>query len=346
MPPKKNSMSAAAIEELIAQHSIDDALATYDANRNSRNGNGDGDGSHDSRSSGRRMSHTTRGCTYKEFLNYQPLNFKGTEGAVGLAHWFEKMESVFHISNGTVECQVKYATCTLLGGALTWLNSHIRTVGHDAAYEMPWMTLIKMMTENYYPRSEIKKLEIELWNLKVLSTDVVSYTQRFQELALLCARMLPEESERVKKYIGGLPDSIQGNVMSARPKTLQEAIKLAKYLMDQKVHTYAERQADNKRRFENNPGDNQVHNRLPRGKMWLGLTILGLVKIKCMLELYHCATSAIFTTMGCALQSARTVKELVMWPETVGVLLLLTIKEPLLALYVGIKGTTVVNARN
>ncbi|GKF41926.1 hypothetical protein Tco_0125268, partial [Tanacetum coccineum] len=53
-------------------------------------------------------------CTYKEFLNYQPLNFKDTEGAVGLAHWFEKMKSVFHISNCVVECQVKYATCTLL----------------------------------------------------------------------------------------------------------------------------------------------------------------------------------------------------------------------------------------
>ncbi|GJX19563.1 hypothetical protein Tco_0222240, partial [Tanacetum coccineum] len=75
---------------------------------------------------------------------------------------FEKMESVFHISNCVVEGQVKYATCTLLGGALTWWNSHVRTVGHDAAYEMPWKTLMKMMTENYCLRSEIKKLEIEL----------------------------------------------------------------------------------------------------------------------------------------------------------------------------------------
>ncbi|GKB07779.1 putative reverse transcriptase domain-containing protein [Tanacetum coccineum] len=63
--------------------------------------------------------------------------------------------------NYTVGYQVKYVTCTLLGGALTWWNSHVRTVGHDAAYGMPWKTLMKMMTENYYPRSEIKKLETE-----------------------------------------------------------------------------------------------------------------------------------------------------------------------------------------
>ncbi|GKD86674.1 hypothetical protein Tco_1357828, partial [Tanacetum coccineum] len=83
----------------------------------------------------------------------------GTEGAVGLAHWFEKMESVFYISNYAVECQVKYATCTFLSGALTWWNSHVRNVGHDAAYEMSWKSLMKMMTEAYCPRNEIQKLE-------------------------------------------------------------------------------------------------------------------------------------------------------------------------------------------
>ncbi|GKF59023.1 reverse transcriptase domain-containing protein, partial [Tanacetum coccineum] len=83
------------------------------------------------------------------------------------------------------------------------------TVGHDVAYEMTWKSLMKMMTEAYCPRSEIKKLETELWNLMVNGTDVVSYTQRFQELALLCSRMVPEESDKVDKYVGGLPDNIQ-----------------------------------------------------------------------------------------------------------------------------------------
>ncbi|GJW69928.1 hypothetical protein Tco_0126845 [Tanacetum coccineum] len=90
--------------------------------------------------------------------------------------WFEKMESVFHISNCTMGCPVKFATCTLLGGALTWWNSHVRTVRHHAAYGMPWKTLMKMITENYCSRSEIKKLEIKLWNLVIKGTDVESYT--------------------------------------------------------------------------------------------------------------------------------------------------------------------------
>ncbi|GJZ94875.1 putative reverse transcriptase domain-containing protein [Tanacetum coccineum] len=52
------------------------------------------------------------------------------------------------------------------GVALTWWNTHVKTVGHDAAYGMPWKTLMKMMTDKYCPRNEIKKLEMEIWDLK------------------------------------------------------------------------------------------------------------------------------------------------------------------------------------
>nr|GEW19756.1 hypothetical protein [Tanacetum cinerariifolium] len=162
------------------------------------------------------------------------------------------MEFVFHISNCIVGCQVTYATCTLLGGAMTWWNSHVRTVGHDVAYGMRWKTLMKMMTENYCPRSEIKKLETELWNLTVKGTDVESYTQRLHELILLCSRMVPDELNKVEKYTGGLPDSIQGSVMASQLKMLQEAIELARILTAQKVLTYATRKAENKRRMDNN----------------------------------------------------------------------------------------------
>ncbi|GKE45195.1 putative reverse transcriptase domain-containing protein, partial [Tanacetum coccineum] len=79
-----------------------------------------------------------------------------------------------------------------------------------------------MMTTKYCLRSEIKKLEIEIWNLKVKGTDVVSYTQRFQELALMRRRMFPEESDEVEKYVGGLPDMIQAMAYTARPGEKRE----------------------------------------------------------------------------------------------------------------------------
>ncbi|GKD94845.1 hypothetical protein Tco_1374682, partial [Tanacetum coccineum] len=180
-----------------------------------------GDDSHDSGTGGRRQASTVYECTYTDFLKCQLMNFKGTEGVVGLTQWLEKMESVFHISNCTVACQVKFATCTLQGNALTWWNSYVRAVGHDIAYAMPWKTLKKMMTDKYCPR----------------------------KLALMCDRMFPKESDVVEKYVGGLPDMIHGSVKALKPKTMQEAIEFATELMDKKILTITERQAENKRKF-------------------------------------------------------------------------------------------------
>nr|GEY32713.1 putative reverse transcriptase domain-containing protein [Tanacetum cinerariifolium] len=206
------------------QAMIDQALL-----RNSTNG----DGSHSLHKDNRRNVQTARPCFYANFMKCQPLNLKGTEGMVGLTRWIEKMESVFQISGCAIENQVKFATCTLLDDALTWWKSQIRSLGLDA-YSMTWEVLKKKMTNKYSPQGEIKKLEIKFWNLK---------------------------TEKIDKYISGLPDNIYGSVKASKPKTLDETIKLDNDLMDQKLRTYAERQRNNKRKaddsFRNNHGHQQ-----------------------------------------------------------------------------------------
>ncbi|GJV73466.1 putative reverse transcriptase domain-containing protein [Tanacetum coccineum] len=167
--------------------------------RNSTNG----DGSHSSRRDNQRNVKTTRPCFYADFMKCQPLNFKGTEGVVG--------------------------------AALTWWNGQIRTLGPEA-YAMTWEVLKKKMTDKYCPQGKIKKLEIELWNLKV---------------------------KKVDKYISGLPDNIYGNVKSAIPKMLDETIELANDLMDQKLRTYTEKQFDNKRKADDSSRNNQSHQQQP-----------------------------------------------------------------------------------
>ncbi|GKC45648.1 putative reverse transcriptase domain-containing protein [Tanacetum coccineum] len=235
MPPRRCSataraaaaaaapMTATAIEQLIEAR-VSAALANHETLRN--NTNGHGDRSHNSGIGNRGTTRTPRECTYKDFLNCHPLNFKGTKGVVVLAQWFEKMESVFHISNCAVENQ----------------------------------TLKKMMTVKYCPRGKIKKLEIELWNLKVKGTDITSYTLRFQELALMYRRMFLEESDEVEKYVGGLPDTIRGNMMSYQPQTMEETIEFSNDQMDQKLITITKRQAKQKRKLEFNARNNQGPN--------------------------------------------------------------------------------------
>ncbi|GJU90210.1 putative reverse transcriptase domain-containing protein [Tanacetum coccineum] len=167
-------MTDAHLKALIDQ-GVADAVAERDATR-SRNG----EDTHDSGTDVTRTEGVARECTYPDFMKFQPLNFKGTEGV------FEPK---------------------------------------------------KKMTDKYCPRGEIKKLEVEMWNLKV------------------------KESDKIKKYVGGLPDMIHGSVMASKPKTMQEAIKMATELMDKKISTFVERQTENKRKLDNN---NQAQQQPPK----------------------------------------------------------------------------------
>ncbi|GKC24152.1 putative reverse transcriptase domain-containing protein [Tanacetum coccineum] len=235
MAPRRNAtttpMTDAQIKTLIAQ-GVSTALDEYEATR----GSGNGDDSHDSRTGGRRK------CL---LLLSEPI-----------------MESVFHISNCTIACQIKFATCTLHGNALTWWNSHVKTFSHEVAYEMTLKALKKMMTDKYCPRGEIKKLEIKL--------------------------MFPEESDKVEKYVGGLPNMIQGIVMASKPKTMQNATDFAIELMDQKIC-----------------------------KMWQWPTLLVLGRREHTEDLNLCSLNATTIMMGSVLLSTPTARGLAIWPETI-----------------------------
>ncbi|GJZ83564.1 putative reverse transcriptase domain-containing protein [Tanacetum coccineum] len=223
----RSGMTPEAIEKLVNRR-VKEALAAYEATRaanvleaesqsqngsdgdngnggdgNGRDGNGvngnGGNGNPNENNRGARP--VARECTYQDFMKCQPLNFKGMEGVC----------------------------------ALPWWKLTKRTVGTEAAFAMSWRELIKLMTEVYCPRNEIQKMESELWNLTVKNNDLDAYTQRFQELTMMCTKMVPEEEDRVEKFIGGIPDNIQGNVVAFEPKRLQDAVCIANNLMDQKL---------------------------------------------------------------------------------------------------------------
>ncbi|GJT74591.1 hypothetical protein Tco_1041316 [Tanacetum coccineum] len=173
-------MTVAAIEQLIKER-VSATLANHETLRNSTNSHGDG--SHNSDTGIRGTVRTPRECTYKDFLNYKPLTFKGTEGVVVLSQWFKKMESVLHIKTVLWRNKLSFLHALFPWKCLTCWNSHRKTVTHDVAYAIDWKGTKKMMTVKYYPR----------------------------ELALMCGRMFHEESEEVEKYVSGLPYMIRGN---------------------------------------------------------------------------------------------------------------------------------------
>nr|GEW16838.1 hypothetical protein [Tanacetum cinerariifolium] len=156
-------------------------------------------------------------------MKCHPLNFKGNEGAVDLTRWIMKMESVFNISGCAIENQVKFATYTLLDAAFTWWNSQIRTLGLEA-YAMTWEVLKKKMTDKYCLQGELKKLKIKPWNLKLKGNDVLTYTNRFQELTLICTKFVANENEKIDKILAQVhkvPMSSQLPVYSEVPQVQQ-----------------------------------------------------------------------------------------------------------------------------
>ncbi|GJS04285.1 reverse transcriptase domain-containing protein [Tanacetum coccineum] len=172
---------------------------------------------------------------YKDFMSCQPFNFKGTEGTVGLIRWFERTESVFLHSNCTEDCKVKFATGTLTEEALSWWNSFAQPIEIEEAYKITWSEFKTLLIKKYYPRTEVKKMEDEFYNLTIKGHDLKTYIRRFQELAVLCPTMVPNSEKLMEVFIGVLPRSIEGNVTASKPQTLEEAITITQRLMDQKL---------------------------------------------------------------------------------------------------------------
>nr|GEV15944.1 hypothetical protein [Tanacetum cinerariifolium] len=190
-----SGMTPAAIDDMINRR-VAEALETHEVNRNVRLGNGNDEGGNrngngnKNRGGNRNGNHNendgdarpvVRECTYQDFMKCQPLNFKGIEGVVELI------------------------------SALTWWNSHKRTIRTDVAFPMSRRELMKLIAKVYCPRTEIQKMKSKLRNLTVKNNDLTSYTWIFQELTTLYTKMVPEEENQVKKFIGGLPDNIHGN---------------------------------------------------------------------------------------------------------------------------------------
>ncbi|GJX98494.1 reverse transcriptase domain-containing protein [Tanacetum coccineum] len=176
MPPKRTSTSEtpaitlAAIQQLITD-GISSALKAQAATMASA--------SNPNRNTGPTGTPVAKTGNYKEFVSCQPFYFNGTEGAVGLIRWFERTESVFSRSNCAEENKVTFATGTLTDDALSWWNSYAQPIGINQANQITWTELKRLLTNKYCPRTEVKKMEDEFYNLVMKGNDLKTYIRRF-----------------------------------------------------------------------------------------------------------------------------------------------------------------------
>ncbi|GJU18365.1 putative reverse transcriptase domain-containing protein [Tanacetum coccineum] len=180
MAPK--AMNQAAIERLITER----VNAAVEAERE-RQVNARGQGNNEA--GGQGGAPAARECTFSGFMKCNPTVFHGHEGAVELSR---KVLS---------SRKVKFAAATLQGRALTWWNSQVATMGLEAANQIGWTEMRRLMTEEFCPIEEVQRMEHELWNLKVKEFDITAYTKRFH--SCLTVREMPEMNAEKSKLISG-----------------------------------------------------------------------------------------------------------------------------------------------
>ncbi|GJY86900.1 reverse transcriptase domain-containing protein [Tanacetum coccineum] len=127
----------------------------------------------------------------------------------------------------------------------------IPPMGIEQANQITWTELKWLLTNKYYPRTEIRKMEDEFYGITVNGSDLKTYIRRFQELTILCPNMVPNSEKLMEAFIGGLPQSIEGNVTASKPQTLEEAINISQRLMDQIIKRDSVQETnDHKRKLE------------------------------------------------------------------------------------------------
>ncbi|GJS93568.1 reverse transcriptase domain-containing protein [Tanacetum coccineum] len=177
-------------------------------------------------------------------------------------------ESILIFSVATVpeetNGEVTFATGTLTNDALSWWNVYAQPIGIDQDNQITRTKLKRLLANKYCPRTKIKKMEDEFYNLVVQGNDLKTYIRRFQELAVLCPNMVPNTEKLMEAFIGGLPQSIEGNITASKPQTLEEAITITQRLMEQVIkHNSAQDTNNHKRKFEDRRNTTTTNNNYP-----------------------------------------------------------------------------------
>nr|GEV46904.1 hypothetical protein [Tanacetum cinerariifolium] len=156
-------------------------------------------------------------------------------GVLVLTRWIEKMECVQDMSGCSIDQKVKYIVGSIVGKALTWWNSQIRTLSQEVAVSMSWNDFKFMMIEEFCPSHEMQKLETKLWNHTMVEAGHAAYTDRFHELARLVPHLVTPESRKIEMYVYGLALQIRGMVAATKPKTIQKVVQISGALTDEAV---------------------------------------------------------------------------------------------------------------
>ncbi|GKA13023.1 putative reverse transcriptase domain-containing protein [Tanacetum coccineum] len=211
------------------------------------NGNENGNGNHNENERDARP--VVRECTYQDFMKCQPLNFKGTEGVIGLIRWFEKTKTVFYISN----CPEKYQSDRVesLRRHMTLSQEefrHIRRDHDDTRRRLRRLESLVKRRLGFRQALETREANRNI-RLGKSNDEGGNGNSDGNGNGGRNGNGNHNENDRDARPVG--------NVIAAEPTRLQDVVRMANNLMDQKLNGYAMKNTENKRKFDNNQKDNR-----------------------------------------------------------------------------------------
>ncbi|MFS8018620.1 putative transcription factor interactor and regulator CCHC(Zn) family [Helianthus anomalus] len=173
--------------------------------------------------------------SFKKFKACGPKEFTGEDGPTAMFHWFDSVEVTLRQSGCPENLQTLNAIGVFQSRALDWWTAERNKRGNDAAYELTWEELKKIMIDEFCPPHERQKLEDEFWGIKQKDGDNAALTARFKQLSIICPDQVKTPEQTIKKYIRALPDCVADFVHASKPATIEETYLLAAEINDKRV---------------------------------------------------------------------------------------------------------------
>jgi hypothetical protein len=159
-----------------------------------------------------------KGCPYKSFKGCDPPKFDGRKSAMATYQWIHEMEAIIDISGCTIAQAVKYATHSFVSEALFWWDNIKQAKGHAVLATLTWEDLKNLIMSRFCPMIGRGKIEREFIILGVGTMTLQQYITKFDEMARLLLELVQPKSQRVKRFVQGLPCRIRQLVKMSAPQ--------------------------------------------------------------------------------------------------------------------------------
>ncbi|KAF0901340.1 hypothetical protein E2562_000224 [Oryza meyeriana var. granulata] len=135
--------------------------------------------------------------------------FTEAEGPLEAEDWIRMIEKKLDLIRARDEDKVHFASSQLDDPASDWWEAN-QASREDEAGEPDWVEFTAVFHENFVPAAIMKMKRDEFRTLRKDNLSVQGYLKKFTQLARYAPLDIPDEEEKIDKFLRGLNDTLCG----------------------------------------------------------------------------------------------------------------------------------------